>query len=168
MIFDREKRVPAEKLTEALLRKHPVWEFCNDDEAGETLVRPVKELPITSAANRLLTCQFKLADGAALFGYVGNLSLSDEEQNQHFLTVSVFYGGMLEHLARYHDAWYETEGPVAFAAKLGKSETAVFPISYDVSAIVIGKPNCVRGNITRDPKTRLSREALMKLVLQSL
>src|SRR4051794_13034379 len=128
MKFRREKRVPAEELTEALLRQLPVWEFCNDDEAGETLVRPVKKLPIDSADGRILACEFRVADGSRVFGDISNLSLSDAEKNVHFLGISIFVGGKVEHLARYHDSWFESHGPAQLAAKLQKKEADVFPI----------------------------------------
>jgi hypothetical protein len=34
---------PVESLTVADFRAHPVWEYLNDDEIGETFVGPVKE-----------------------------------------------------------------------------------------------------------------------------
>src|ERR1019366_2600966 len=103
MIFGKREVVPAEHLTETLLRRSPVWEFCNDDEAGETLVRPVKETPIDSGGSRLFGCELLFADGSTGFGYIGNLSLGDAEKNCHFLTLSVFVRGEIFHLARYFD-----------------------------------------------------------------
>ena len=165
MIFRAQKPVPAEKLTEKLLRKYSVWEFCNDDEAGETLVRPVKTLPISSAGSRLVACDVRLADGTVIFGYLGNLSLTKKDQNQHFLTLSVFVGGTVEHLARYHDFDFGDRGPAWLARKLGKKVPDVFPISYDLSAIASGAADCVRGSIPAEPKTKLSRSALMQLAV---
>ncbi|ATC63852.1 hypothetical protein CMV30_07775 [Nibricoccus aquaticus] len=165
MIFREQKPVPVEKLTEVLLRKHPVWEFCNDDEAGETLVRPVKKLPITSADSRLLACELQLADGSRLFGFFGNLSLNKKDRNQHFLTLSVFVNGSIEHLARYHDYDFEDHGPSWLAKKLRKKEEEIFPISYDLSASVKGDADCVRGSIPREPKTKLSRSEIIQLAV---
>lgn len=159
------KPVLAEKLTEALLREYPVWEFCNDDKAGETLMRPVSEIPISSTHSRLIGCELRLADGSPLFGFLGNLSLEKADQNQHFLTLSVFVRGSIEHLARYHDHDVAEHGPAWLAKILRKKETEVFPIFYDVSAIAKGDQDCVRGFISREPKQKLSRSEIIQLAV---
>lgn len=165
MIPRAQKPVPVEKLTEELFKKHPVWEFCNDDKAGETLVRPVKKLPIASADNSLIGCELQLADGSPVFGFLGNLSLKKKDQNQHFLTLSVFVKGSIEHLARYHDHDFANRGPSWLAKKLRKKEDEVFPISYDLSTLATGDGNCVRGFIPREPKTKLSRTEIIQLAV---
>lgn len=161
----RGKRVPVEKLTEVLLRKYPVWEFCNDDEASETLVQPVEKLPITDAGGRLLACEFRLADGSTLFGDLSNLSLRSETQNQHFLTLSAFLDGKAQMLARYHDSWVKKDGPAPFAARFGKTVAEMFPISYDISAIAAGHATCVKGLIPARPKIRLSMNEIISLAV---
>jgi len=166
MWFKRERRVPAEELTEAMLRECPVWEFCNEDGIGETVVRPVKKLPVVDTRGCLLACEFQLADGSRLFGQMRNLSLHDEEKNRHFLSIGVFVHGVLERLALYHEAWYDEQDPGAFAAKLAKRIEDVFPISYDVSSLATGSPACVKGTIPREPARRLSRDALIKLAIE--
>lgn len=165
MIFRAQKPVPVEKLTEKLLRKYSVWEFCNDDGAGETLVRPVKTLPISSAGSRLVGCELRLADGSAIFGFLGNLSLTKTDQNQHFLTLSVFVDGGVAHLARYHDFDFADRGPAWLARKLGKKVAEVFPLSYDISAIAGGAADCIRSSIPAVPKTKLSRSAIIQLAV---
>jgi hypothetical protein len=158
-------KIPVEKLTEKLLRKHPVWEFCNDDEAGETVVAPVKKLPVSSADSRLVGCDLRLADGSVVFGFLGNLSLTKSGQNQHFLTVSVFIGGDVEHLARYHDHDFLDRGPAWLAKKLGKKVPEVFPMSYDLSAVASGAVDCVRGVIPAEPMKKLSRSEIIQLAV---
>jgi hypothetical protein len=165
MIFRRQKSVPAEEISEALLRKDPVWEFCNDDEARETLVRPVRKLPITSADRRLIGCDLRLADGSTVFGYLGNLSLTKKDRNQHFLTLSVFLAGSIEHLARSHDADFSRRGPSWFAMRLGKTEAEVFPLNYDLSNIAVGANDCVRGSIPREPEIKLSDNEFIHLAV---
>jgi hypothetical protein len=39
---------PVESLTVADLQAHPVWEWLNDDEIGDTMMEPVEELPVTT------------------------------------------------------------------------------------------------------------------------
>jgi hypothetical protein len=165
MISRAHKPIPVEKLTEALFRKYPVWEFCNDDEVGDTCVRPTKKLPISSGDSRLVGCEFRLANGSVLFGYLGNLSLAKKDQNQHFLTLSAFVDGSTEHLARYHDIDFSRHGPSWFAEKLGKRTKEVFPISYDLSSLAVGAEDCVRGSIPAEPKKKLSRSEIIQLAV---
>jgi hypothetical protein len=165
MIFRSPKPVPVEKLTESLFRANPVWEFCNDDEAGETLVRPVKKLPITSSEGRLVGCEMRLADGSIIFGFLGNLDLTKEDRNQHFLTLSLFINGSIQHLARYHDIDFSDRGPASLAKKTGKKEGAIFPISYDVSKFATGSKDCICGSIQKEPKQKLSRSEIIMLAL---
>jgi hypothetical protein len=162
----REKSVSAENLTEGLLREHPVWEFCNDDAGGETLVRPVKKLPISSSDGRLVGCELYLNDGSVVYGLLGNLSLTKPKRNQHFLTLTVFVDGVSVHLARYFDADYSRRGPAMLAAKLRKRESEVFPISYDLSAIASGSPECVRGSVPQEPQAQLSRSEIIQLAVR--
>jgi hypothetical protein len=54
---------PAESLTVADFEAHPVWEFLNDDEIGETMVRPVEKLPVETLDNRIVGTQVRLANG---------------------------------------------------------------------------------------------------------
>ncbi len=161
-----KKYVPVETLTEALLRKDPVWEFCNDDEAGETCVRPVKKLPVTSGDCRLFGCEFQFRDGSRAFGFIGNLSLSAADKNRHFLTVSVFVGSEIYHLARYHDFDVAKRGPATLAKKFGKKEDDMFPIAYDLSDIAAGSEECIRGTILKEPMQRLTRGEIIQLALR--
>jgi len=165
MIFRKTKPVPVEKLTEAMLRANPVWEFCNDDEAGETLVKPVKKLPIASSKGRLVGCELRLADGSTMFGFLGNLDLTKADRNQHLLTLSLFFNGLIEHLARYHDIDSSDSGPASLAKKIGKKEEDIFPMSYDLSCYAIGSDDCIHGSIQKEPKQRLSRSEIIMLAL---
>jgi hypothetical protein len=54
---------PAESLTVADLRAHPMREYLNDDEIGETMTRPVEKLPVETLDNRLVGTQVRLANG---------------------------------------------------------------------------------------------------------
>ena len=165
MIFRTQKPVPAEEITEALLRANPVWEFCNEDESGETLLMPAKKLPITSSENRLVGCELRLRDGSTIFGYLGNLDLTKAFRNQHFLTLSIFMNGTTEHLARYHDLDFSDRGPAALAQKIGKNLEDIFPMTYDLSACATGSDDCIRGSIQKEPKERLSRSEIIMLAV---
>ncbi len=147
------------------MRQHPVWEFCNDDELGELMMSPVKTLPISDAGNRLISGEFRLADGSGIFGYLGNLSLTKPETNPHFLILSLFVGKKVQDLARYHDFNFSTRGPSWLAKQLGKKKEDVFPISYDLSNVAAGKPNCVRGVILEEPLEKLSRNQIIQMAV---
>ena len=97
---------------------------------------------------------------------LGNIDPTNPRLTEHFLTVSVFRSdGALFHLARYHDLDAIERGPAALAAFLGLSLKAVFPLSYDVSAIVTGLPEVVRGTITSEPRERLTRAEVIALAV---
>jgi len=168
MNLQRPKPIPVQSLTEVLLRTHRVWEFCNDDAMGDTMIRPVKRVPVTDADCRLLGCEFTLADGEKVYGYLGNLSLCSKQQNQQFLTLSLFVPGGVAHLARYHDVDFAKRGPASLAAKLGESVPGVFPVSFDVSDIAHGDADCIRGQIPSEPLRKLSRDDLMKLIFEDI
>ena len=161
------KPIPVEKLTEELLRKIPIWEFCNDDEAGETPVRPVKKFPVSSGDNHLFGCELRFSDGSTGFGLLGNLSLTNPEQNLHFRTLSVFEGGREYYLPRYHDFDFEKRGPKALANSLRKKVGDIFPISYNLSGVATGAVQCIRGSIPSEPEKKLSRAEIIQLALHS-
>jgi len=165
MIFRTQKPVPAEEITEVMFRANPVWEFCNEDESGETLLMPAKKLPITSSENRLVGCELRLRDGSTIFWYLGNLDLTKAFRNQHFLTLSIFMNGTTEHLARYHDLDFSDRGPAALAQKIGKNLEDIFPMTYDLSACATGSDDCIRGSIQKEPKERLSRSEIIMLAV---
>lgn len=155
------KSTPVGKLTEALLRKHPVWEFTNEDGSDEMSVRPVKKLPVISGDGRLFGSEIRFADGSVAFGLIGNLSLTDKEQNAHFRTLTVFLKGKAHGVSRYHDFDFEKRGPTALAKQIGKKPGEIFPISYDLSAVAKGAKDCVAGVILAEPKKKLTRQALI-------
>ncbi len=160
-----KKYLPIEVLTEALLRTTPVWEFCDVDEVGETCVRPVAKLPVSSGEGRIFGSELRFRDGSVVFGFLGNLSLSATEKNRHFLTVSVFVGSDTYHLARYHDLDVAKRGPASLAKRFGKKEDEVFPISYDLSSVATGSDDCIRGTIPKEPLEILPRSEIIRLAV---
>jgi hypothetical protein len=79
---------PAESLTVADFQAHPVWEFLNDDEIGETMVQPVEKLPVETLDNRLIGTQVRLANGSLVWALIGNFDVTNPRATQHFLTLS--------------------------------------------------------------------------------
>ncbi len=101
------------------LQIHPVWEFSDDEEAGdETLVRPVELLPVQSLAGRLVGTNVRLSNGATAWALIGNIDLADPRCAEHFLTLRIERDGAWFDMARYFDPDYNERSPAALAAFL--------------------------------------------------
>ena len=74
---------PAESLTVADFEAHPVWEFLNDDEIGETMAQPVEKLPVESLDNRLVGTQVRLANGLEVWGLLGHFDVKHPRHPTH-------------------------------------------------------------------------------------
>lgn len=77
------------QLTSADLREHPVWRFTGNDEPSETVVRPVKKMPVKSLTGSLVGCEVRLACGKMVLALLGNLDVEKARLTEHFLTLSV-------------------------------------------------------------------------------
>ncbi len=154
---------PAESLTVADFKAHPVWEFLNDDEIGETMVQPVEKLPVESLDNRLVGTQVRVANGQQVWGLFGNFDVECPRSTQHFLTFSIERGGKWFHLARYFDFGFATHSPEALARFLGLGVDDVFPISVDVRRYVRGDPAALALTVPKEPRERLTREEIWAL-----
>jgi hypothetical protein len=157
---------PAESLTVADFQAHPVWEFLNDDEIGETMVQPVEKLPVESLDNRLIGLQVRLANGSRIWALIGNFDITNQRAIQHFLTLSIDRNGKWFHLARYHDSGFPAEGPEALARFLGLHVDDVFPISVDVRRYVRGDPTALTPIVLKEPKEKLTREEIRALIFR--
>jgi hypothetical protein len=156
-----------ESLSHIELLRFGVWEFSLDADDDDT-VRPVRTLPVASIDNRFIATHVRLANGDMIGAILSNLELSTPELNCHFLSISILGPrGQRFHLARYHDVAYAAYGPVALAAFLGLTVSEVFPIAYDVSTLVVGPSEVVRGLIPAEPPAaRLSTEELIAHALR--
>lgn len=155
---------PAESLTVADLQAHPVWEFLNNDEIGETMVEPVEELPVETLDSRLIGIQVRLANGLPVWALIGNFDVTHPRAVQHFLTLSIDRGGKWFHLARYHDVGFPDEGPEALAHFLGLHVDEVFPITVDVRRYVRGNSEALTPIVLKEPQEKLTREELHALI----
>ena len=157
-----------ESLTVQDLSIYPVWSFVNDDQRGETLVRPVKRLPVKSLSGKLVGTTVGLSGGVTVWAMLGNVDVTSATLNEHLLTLSVVKDGVWFTMARYHDPDWRSNGPSALAAFLGLSVEQVFPISYDLSSIAIGTTralvNCIPAAA---PEHRLSRAEIIKLAVEA-
>jgi hypothetical protein len=153
-------------LTPTDLTRQPVWELVNDDsQPDETFVRPVREVPVDSLDSRVAAAEVSLQNGRRVWALLGNVDVNAPRLTRHFLTLSLYIDDAWFHLARYHDFDVEERGPGALANRLGLPLSEVFPIQYDLSQVVIGDANVVRGAVPAEPSERLSRGELISLAV---
>lgn len=160
---------PFAKLTPKDIRKHPVWEFCNDLEAefgDETVVRPITDLPVDDLRNRVVGTTLRFANGDYVDGILSNVDLDDQSRTEHFVALTLYRkDGTMFHLARYHDISADSHGPIACAAYFGLDVADVFPIAYDIDSVAIGAPACIRRKIPANPKRRLDDDELIRMAV---
>ncbi len=156
---------PIEALEVSDLQAHAVWQYANVDGTNETLVRPIKRLPVARLTGRVVGTRVKLADGACIWALLGNIDESNARLTEHFLTLSVFQDRRWFTLARYHDFDYGENGPDALARFLGLSIEHVFPIAYDIQQYVKGNSAALAGLIPKEPRERLARAELISLAV---
>ena len=157
---------PLSSLSPLRLLRSGVWEFEASEGAGDLLVHPVRPLPVSSLDNRFVATELLLANGQPIIGLLSNLTLAAPELNEHFLTLTVFGSNARRfNLARYHDPGIDAHGPTALAAFLSLELSAVFPIRYDVSGVVLGHIAVTLGTITCLPSKRLSRAEVLALAV---
>lgn len=155
---------PVSSLEVADLKAHSVWQFVNRDR-DETLVRPVKRLPVAVLTGKLAATQVQLANGTFVWALIGNVDGSNARLTEHFITLSVFRDGRWFTLSRYHDFDYAEQGPEALANFLGLPVDEVFPIAYDIRACAKGDPAALAGKIYKAPRERLSRAEIIALAV---
>ena len=157
---------PVDSLTEMDYAESPVWRFTGSDTPDETHVKPVRRLPVRRLGGCLVGIPIHLANGTVLTGVIGNFDPDTPRLTEHFLTLSVFRpDGVLFHLARYHDYDAAKQGPAKLAKFLSLPVDAVFPISYDLSGIVAGSPDVLRGTVSAEPRERLTRAEIIALAV---
>jgi hypothetical protein len=155
----------AEDLRASDVEAFPVWEFVNNDEIGETVVRPVKTIPVQNLRGRLVSTQVRLACGKTVLAQLGNIDSNNPKSTKHFLQLIAFHSGKTFIMARYHDFDWNRQGPQAVADFLGMRVEEVFPISYDVSRFSTGDPAALAGKIEAEPRERLTRAQIIALAV---
>jgi hypothetical protein len=157
------KRVDA--LSSADLELNPVWQYVNRDEAGEILVRPVKQVPVSSVSGKLIGTRVRLANGTEPWALIGNVSDNNPRMTEHFVTMSIERDGKWFHLARYHDMDYAERGPNALAQFLGLSVDDLFPITFDLRRYAKGDDAALTGTVRKEPREKLSRAELIGMAV---
>lgn len=155
--------VEVTQLRPELLEKHPVWEFAMDQEsAGDTLVRPVSELPVDSVQNRIVGVRGELANGAPVWLLLQNLDLEDADDNECFKAASFYRDGQWFHLARPDEPERDIFGPEALAEFLGLSVSEVFPVRYDLSRCCRGAQEVIRDTIEQDGERAPTKDDVVR------
>ena len=157
---------PAESLTVADFEAHPVWEFLNEDEIGETMARPVEKLPVETLDNRVIGAQVRLANRSRVWASFGNFDVTNPRATQHFLDISIDRSGEWFHLARYFDVGFSAHSPEELARFLGLHIDDVFPITVDVRRYVQGDPAALTPIVLKEPQEKLTREAIDALIFR--
>lgn len=157
---------PAESLTVADFKAHPVWEFLNDDEIGETMARPVEKFPVETLDNRIVGAPVRLGNGLEVWGLFGNFDVKNPRATQHFLALSIDRGGKWFHLARYFDFDFSDRGPEGLARFLGLGVDDVFPITVDVRRYVQGHPAALTAVVLKEPQEKLTREERLEMAVR--
>jgi hypothetical protein len=156
----------ADKVSVADFRRHPVWTFVPETRTrDETWMKPVRKIPVSDLENKIIGTRVLLSNGHQVWAAIGNVDVGDARRTAHFMTLSVRTGRAWFHLARYHDIDYKSRGPGALAKALGLPISDVFPITYDLRTFAYGNPEALLGQIPRVPTERLSRSALMRLII---
>ena len=146
------------------LEKNSVWQFVND-APDETVVRPIQRVPVSNLTCKIIGSRVRLANGNCPWALIGNLDAENATMNEHFVTLSIERNGRWFNLARYFDVDYRTRGPAALARFLALAVNEVFPISYDVSEHVRGKPAACAGTVLKTPRVRLTRAEIIAMAV---
>lgn len=162
---------PVTALTISDLQRFPVWEFDLAHEGlpghDESWVIPVRKLPVTDLANRVIGTKAQLASGKSVYCLLGNIDLQHEQKTTQFLTATLLKAdGDSFFLARYFDVDYARQGPEALADFLALPVEEVFPISYDISSAANGLETVTKGLIKREMTDKLSDEERFALVFR--
>jgi hypothetical protein len=161
--------IPNKKNIETLqigdLKANPVWQYTDSGSDGDTVVYPVKKVPVKSLTGKEVGTQVSLANGNVVWALIGNVDVGNPRLTEHFLTLSVEKDGLWFTLARYHDFDYAQRGPAALAQFLGLPVDGVFPIAYDITQFVSGDPAGLSGTILREPREKLTRAEIIAMAV---
>lgn len=156
---------PAELLKVDDLRANPIWQYVNDDKGGETLVKPIKRIPVKNLVGRLVGLQVRLSNGKAVWAMIANVDTENPRLTEHFLTISLERDGRWFTLSRYHDFDYASKGPLALSDFFGLDVDDVFPITYDLSRYSGGNVTALVGQIPKQPSEKLARAKIIAMAV---
>ncbi len=152
-----------------ILAQQPVWEFINEDDhpLGETAMQPVKKLPTKKFDGCIFGTNVVFADGTRIPASISDLNFGGPSYRHHFRSLTIFAHGKRFHLAKYFQIWFEKEGPDALARFLKKKTDDVFPITYDISHLVIGPKDVIRGQFFAKEENPIPGDKIMRLIVEA-
>ena len=159
---------PATRKTIAQLRPadfqdFPIWTFEGSGNE-DVLLRPVTKWPIADLSGSVAGSEVTLANGAKAFAMFGNVFPDDARSTRHLLTLSMAMPDRKWfNLARYFEPTIRLFGPSDLARALGLPVEAVFPISYDLRALVVGHEESLHGTILAEPQERLTLDEVRNI-----
>jgi hypothetical protein len=156
---------PIDALEIADLVANPAWEFADGERSGDTIVHPMKRLPVRNLLGKVVGTQVRLANGSLVWGLIGNVDVNNPRLTEHFLTLSVAKDGQWFTLSRYHDFDYAQNGPDGFASFLGLPIDEVFPVAYDIAGCVQGDPEALSGVILKIPREKLTQAEIIAMAV---
>jgi hypothetical protein len=161
-----ERMKPVHELVVSDFNCSPVWQY-EDDESGELTVRTVQNYPISSLENRVVGAKIAFANGLESWALIANFDLFDKKKNRHFLSLTFFDGDeQVYTLPRYFDVGYERAIQSELSGALQLEIAEIFPISFDLTSIVIGDSSILSGFIDLVPESeRLNDEDLVLMAL---
>ena len=156
-------RKTIEQLRPADFQEFPIWTFEGSGNE-DLLLRPVTKWPVADLRGSVAGIEVTLANGSKVFATFGNVYPDDARATRHLLTLSVAMpNGKWFNLARYFDPTIRLFGPSHLAQALGLPVEAVFPISYDLRALIAGQEESLHGTILAEPQERLTLEEVRNL-----
>lgn len=159
---------PISAVTENEFRHNPVWEFIEEitsEAMDESWAFAMPDRPVTNLAGRVVASEVTLANGSTAFAVFGNIDCLNAEKTSVFLNISFMKNGLVFHLAWYFDCDFNDKaGATALASFLGLQVADIFPIKYDLTHLVQGNSQALRGVIPLEPARRLSDDERMKLI----
>jgi hypothetical protein len=157
--------IPITSLQVGDIEKDAVWQYSESEQGDDTVVRPVKRLPVKNLTGKVVATKVRLANGSLVWALVGNVDIGNPRLTEHFLTLSIEKDGRWFALSRYHDFDYSERGPEALAKFLDLPVNEVFPISYDIAQYVKGVSAALSGAILKEPHEKLTRAEIIALAV---
>ena len=73
----RKHEKPIERVQIADLETNPVWKYTENEKSGDTVVCPVKQVPVKSLTGKVVATQVSLANGSLVWALIGNVDGSE-------------------------------------------------------------------------------------------
>lgn len=161
-------RMSFPELSASDISKHPIWRFTNNDLVDELEIESVDRRVFRNLDGLIISSNVTFSDGSIHLALFQNVSLTDPEMNDHFLSLTVERNGKWFPLACYHNPAIEKWGPLQLAAFMGKTVEEIFPIHYDLRDVLNSDSPTLVGIVRAEPLVRLTEDEIISWVISSL